>query len=51
MSVRLATGIGPADCERLNVGYVDPESIDLAQMTDAETLVVRDAGEHLWRVR
>jgi lactate racemase len=50
ISVRLATGITPGDCERLNLGYVDPETIDLAQMADAETLVVRNAGEHLWRV-
>jgi nickel-dependent lactate racemase len=51
ISVRLATGIGPADCERLNLDYVDPEAIDLAQMTDTETLIVRNAGEHLWRSR
>jgi nickel-dependent lactate racemase len=51
MSVRLATGISPADCERLNLGYVDPETIDLGQTADTETLVVRNSGEHLWRVR
>jgi nickel-dependent lactate racemase len=50
ISVRLATGLGSVDCERLNLGYVDPSTIDPAQLADAETLVVPDAGEHLWRV-
>jgi nickel-dependent lactate racemase len=51
ISVQLATAISPGDCERLNLGYVDPASIDLDRAADADTLVVRDAGEHLWRAR
>jgi nickel-dependent lactate racemase len=51
ISVRLATGISSHDCERLNLGYVDPASIDFARTAQSDTLHVPDAGEHLWRVR
>jgi nickel-dependent lactate racemase len=47
ISVRLATGISRADCEQLNLGYVDPTSIDLTPRP--ETLVVAGAGERLYR--
>ncbi len=51
ISVQLATAINPADCEHLNLGYVDPGTIDLDQTADPDTFVVRNAGEHLWKVK
>ena len=51
ISVQLATAINPGDCEQLNLGYVDPGTIDLNQTADTDTLVVRNAGEQLWRVK
>ena len=51
ISVRLATGIPAADCERLNLGYADPAGIDLDRQEAEGALVVRDAGEQLYRVR
>jgi lactate racemase len=52
--VTLATGIAPARCERVNLGYADPAAIDveaMSQSTDADTLVVPRAGELLFRVK
>ena len=49
ITVRLATGISAADCERLNLGYTDPRTIDL-ESPPPGTFVVPDAGEHLWRL-
>ena len=51
ISVQLATAINPGDCEQLNLGYVDPGTIDLDQTADTDTLVVRNVGEQLWRVK
>jgi nickel-dependent lactate racemase len=51
ISVRLATAISAADCEQLNLGYVDPGAIDLAQTAATDALVVRNSGEQLWRAR
>lgn len=50
ITVRLATAIGPEECEQLNLGYADPASIDMDRMAAAGTLVVPDAGEQLYRV-
>ena len=51
--VTLATGIPRERCERINLGYRDPASIDPAQLgRDASRhwLVVPRAGEMLYRV-
>jgi nickel-dependent lactate racemase len=50
--VTLATGIPPALCEKINLGYLDPATIDVEEWRrEAETLVVPRAGEMLYRVR
>ncbi|MCB8963382.1 MAG: DUF2088 domain-containing protein [Ardenticatenales bacterium] len=53
-TVKLATRLGPAECARLNLGYVDPASIDPAEWADRAdegVLYVPKAGEMLYRVR
>ena len=52
VTVTLATGI-PEDVTRaINLDYLDPAQIDLAEWeADPDTLVVRDAGEDLYRLR
>ena len=50
--VTLATGIPRERCQRVNLGYLDPASVDPpAWKQDPETLVVPRAGEMLYRVR
>jgi hypothetical protein len=50
--VTLATGIPRALCEKINLGYLDPASVDAeAWGRDPDTLVVPRAGEMLYRVR
>ena len=52
VTVTLATGISEADVRAVNLNYLDPASIDLADYeTDPGTLVVPDAGEVLFRLR
>jgi len=49
--VTLATGIPRERCERLNLGYLDPASVDpSAWEKEKGTLVVPRAGETLYRV-
>jgi nickel-dependent lactate racemase len=51
--VTLATSIGREICEEVNLGYLDPASIDPAQWINHqpdETLVVPHAGETLYRL-
>ena len=49
--VTLATGIDRALCERINLGYCDPRSIDVEAWRAApDTLVVDQAGQDLYRV-
>ncbi len=51
--VTLATGISRERCERINVGYLDPNGIDVAAWQAHEPnrwLVVPRAGELLYRV-
>jgi nickel-dependent lactate racemase len=51
MRVTLATGIPKERCDRINLGYQDPSSIDpTAWSVDDGTLVVHRAGEQLFRV-
>jgi nickel-dependent lactate racemase len=50
--VTLATGIPRAVCEQINLGYLDPATVDVAAWRrQPETLVVPRAGEMLYRVR
>jgi nickel-dependent lactate racemase len=54
IQVTLATGIPRERCERINLGYVDPASVDPEQWGNREdegTLLVRKAGETLYRLR
>jgi nickel-dependent lactate racemase len=49
--VTLATGIPRERCQRINLGYLDPASVDVEQWRkDPGTLVVPRAGEILYRV-
>jgi hypothetical protein len=54
VKVTLASKISAEDCARLNLGYLDPASIDLADWQGREDegiLFVPKAGEVLYRVR
>jgi nickel-dependent lactate racemase len=54
VTVTLATGIPRERCERVNLGYLDPASLDIdRELADAlgGTLVVPRAGELLYRLR
>jgi nickel-dependent lactate racemase len=50
--VTLATGIPRERCERIDLGYLDPASVDVAAWKkDPDTLVVPRAGEMLYTAR
>ena len=50
--VTLATGIPRELCQKINLGYLDPKSVDAeAWARDPGTLVVPRAGEMLYRVK
>ena len=50
--VTLATGIPRERCERINLGYLDPATVDVeAWKKDPDTLVVPRAGEMLYTTR
>ncbi len=50
--VTLATGIPEEVCRSVNLGYLDPSSVDVgAFAADPDTLVVPRAGEVLFRLR
>ena len=54
VTVTLATGIAEERCRRINLGYRDPASIDVAAWSGREregVLVVPRAGEMLYRLR
>jgi nickel-dependent lactate racemase len=54
IQVTLATGISREHCERLNLGYIDPATIDLDAWRGREAegiLLVPKAGEMLYRVK
>ena len=54
VKVTLASRISPADCARLNLGYLDPAGIDIAEWQNREEegiLYVPRAGEILYRVK
>ncbi|HET9058770.1 MAG TPA: lactate racemase domain-containing protein, partial [Acidimicrobiales bacterium] len=48
--VTLATAITEEQCRQLNLGHADPGSIDLEREEATGSLVVRNAGEVLYRV-
>jgi len=54
VTVTLATGISPERCRRINLGYRDPASIDVAAFGGREhegILLVPRAGEMLYRLK
>jgi nickel-dependent lactate racemase len=54
VKVTLASKISPEDCARLNLGYLDPASIDIEtwkNRADEGILYVPKAGEILYRLR
>lgn len=54
IKVTLATGISKERCERLNLGYLDPDSINLEEWRGREDegiLLVPKAGEMLYRLK
>ncbi len=54
VNVTLATGIPQERCEQLNLGYLDPASVNLAEWEGREEegiLIVPKAGEMLYRLR
>ncbi|GAA3346833.1 lactate racemase domain-containing protein [Amorphoplanes nipponensis] len=51
VQVTLATRIPPEVCHAANLGYLDPDSIDLPAEIAAGSFVVPDAGEVLFRLR
>lgn len=54
VKVTLATGIPEATCRKINLGYRDPASIDLASLQGREDegiMVVPRAGEMLYKLR
>jgi hypothetical protein len=54
VNVTLATGISPELCEKINLGYRDPRTINVesfANREDEGILLVRKAGEMLYRLR
>ncbi len=54
IKVTLATGVPKERCERINMGYMDPASINLEDWKDREEegiLLVPRAGEQLYRLK
>ena len=54
VKVTLASKISPEDCARLNLGYLDPASIRIAEWQDRQAegiLYVPKAGEILYRLK
>jgi nickel-dependent lactate racemase len=52
ITVTLATGISEDHCRRINLGYLDPASVNLDEWHPREDwLVVKRAGEMLYRIR
>ena len=54
VQVTVASQIPQEVCERINLGYRDPDSIDVESYADREdegVLLVRKAGEHLYRLQ
>jgi hypothetical protein len=53
INVVLATGISRQRCQKINLGYMNPEQIDISNYENKEDrgiLVVHHAGETLYRL-
>ncbi|MCM8764152.1 MAG: lactate racemase domain-containing protein, partial [Candidatus Omnitrophica bacterium] len=51
INVYLATGITKQMCEKINLGYINPDTLDINQFVGKpNTLVVKNAGEVLFRL-
>ncbi|GAF88392.1 unnamed protein product, partial [marine sediment metagenome] len=53
IKVTLATGIPEEQCRQVNLGYLDPATIDMAEWEGREDegiVVVHKAGEMLYRI-
>jgi len=49
--ITMATGLDEETCKRVNLGYLDHRSLDLAALnSQTDTLVVKDAGRDLYQV-
>ena len=54
VKVSLASKISPEDCARLNLGYLDPEKVNVDEWKDRENegiLYISKAGEILYRLK
>lgn len=54
IQVTLSSQVPAADCEQLNLGYLDPNSVDVESWAGREAegvLLVRKAGEMLYRLK
>ena len=54
VNVVLATGISAERCKRINLGYMDPKSINMDEWKGRESegvVVIPKAGEHLYRLK
>jgi hypothetical protein len=53
VQVTLASQVSPEVCQKINLGYRDPATIDIESFANREhegVLLVRKAGEHLYRL-
>ena len=50
IEVTLATSIPHERCERVNLGYRDPRTVDVREFAGRRTLLIPRAGEQLYRV-
>ncbi len=53
VTVTLATAISPERCRQINLGYLDPATVDpeaWSATAEEDVLIVPRAGEHLYRV-
>ncbi|MCM8815694.1 MAG: hypothetical protein NC931_06940, partial [Candidatus Omnitrophica bacterium] len=51
INVYLATSIPEHICKKINLGYINPDTIDLDKLAEEpDTLVVKNAGEVLFRL-
>ena len=52
ITVTVATGIPEERCRRINLGYMDPASVNLKEWSlRQDWLVAQRAGEMLYRIR
>ncbi len=51
IKVCLATGIDRETCRQINLEYINPDTVDSFSFNDEDSLVVKDAGEVLFRLK